>query len=696
MAEIDIFDAFDACIDRLNKGESIDSCLRDYPQHANRLRDLLQTGDLVYRAQIPAAEVAQDKAAVRPRIAPSRTSRRPLHFLPMALAAVFALAAGGVLILSLLSPRIGNIFSNVALSLDGTGSVILVEPTSVAIGATLPVMITASPTAASVGLEPITTSVVLMTPMPSQTFSATTVPEVGLHFTTTPAPTSTLIVPTGMPDVGGVPLNPTAGAFMLTTFPPVPPTATPSSQQIVASPVALLPLSAGEIDDNARWDTYLQYRQNYLAQYPASVHDVDVTGRQNIVVTDNQGLPVMGALVQVYNGQTLLSETRTYATGETLFFPNAKPESRGVQSYRVVVTKRGAAVEFSLNPSAGFIWQVTLGDAPTSPITQLDVLFLLDATGSMADEIAQLQNNILVIADQIDALPGNVDVRYGLVSYRDRGDQYITQTTDFVADVGTFQANLSVVRADGGGDTPESLNEGLHQAVQGVNWRSGDTIRLVFLVADAAPHLDYPQDYDYAQEMVVAAARGIKIHPVASSGLTPDGEFIFRQLAQYTMGHFLFLTYQQGTSGAPGDSRPDLSVGTPSNPEQGQQGDYSVEQLDELVMRLITDEINALKNPVVSRGVVVPPIATTIPGQPQTSFAPVEVVPPTPPPTVASPTPIPPPTATPVQAGFAVTAPASVWVIVLLGLSATCLVWSYALNKVDQPKRKNDEIIEDE
>ena len=44
------------------------------------------------------------------------------------------------------------------------------------------------------------------------------------------------------------------------------------------------------------------------------------------------------------------------------------------------------------------------------------------------------------------------------------------------------------------------------------------------------------RDYDYAHEMAVAASRGIKIEPIASSGLEPDGEYIFRQFAQITQG----------------------------------------------------------------------------------------------------------------------------------------------------------------
>jgi hypothetical protein len=276
-----------------------------------------------------------------------------------------------------------------------------------------------------------------------------------------------------------------------------------------------------------------------------------------------------------------------------LFFPNAKPESIDAQSFHVVVEKDNASAEFTLNPSAGFVWDVVLdGVQIPRDAVQLDVLFLLDSTGSMGDEILQLQNNILHISSEVDAL-GGVDVRYGLVTYRDRGDDYITQNYGFTLDVGAFQVNLNRISAGGGGDGPESVNEALHVAVQDVDWRGGDTVQLIFLVADARPHLDYAQDYDYAEEMVIAAQSGIKIHSLASSGLEPAGEFIFRQIAQYTMGHFIFLTYEDSVPGTAGVDRDDLSVGDPDDPAD--QGDYTVEQLDELVLRLITDELAALR-----------------------------------------------------------------------------------------------------
>lgn len=229
---------------------------------------------------------------------------------------------------------------------------------------------------------------------------------------------------------------------------------------------------------------------------------------------------------------------------------------------------------------------------PQSAVS-MDVVLLIDTTGSMGDEIAQLQNNFLVISGQIAERFKNVDVRYGLVAYRDRGDEYVTQVYDFTADVRIFQSSLNQLWAGGGGDNPEDLAAGLQAALFNLSWRGEDTVKLMFLVADAPAQLY--GGYDYVAGMQEAAKRGIKIHSIASSGLDQPGEYMLRQIAQYTMGHFIFLTYDESTptGGAPGEVRPDLNVGEPED-AQG-VGEYTVEQLDELVLRLISDELAALQ-----------------------------------------------------------------------------------------------------
>ncbi|GIK43627.1 MAG: hypothetical protein BroJett011_74600 [Chloroflexota bacterium] len=358
----------------------------------------------------------------------------------------------------------------------------------------------------------------------------------------------------------------------------------------IAVPQQTNPLRAGEVDDNAQWDDYLLYRRNYQG---LPVYDRDVSERYVIEVKDGQGHPVLGATVRVLaNGQDIY-EARTYANGQVLFHPLAlNLPLEQVDRFQVEVEKDNLSEEFTLSrihsqvsTSLSERWTVTLDTRTQADRLNLDVLFLVDATGSMADEIAKIQGTIFDVSARIDSLPGQPEVRYGMVTYRDRGDAFVTQTYEFTPDVREFSQKLSGVYADGGGDTPESLNEALHEAVNGVEWRGGETVQLIFLVADAPPHLDYPQDYDYAVEMDNAARRGIKIFPIASSGLDDQGEYVFRQLAQYTQGRFIFLTYASPTNG-----------GAPGDETTHHVDDYSVEKLDDLLVRLVQEEL-AYQNP---------------------------------------------------------------------------------------------------
>jgi uncharacterized protein YegL len=339
-------------------------------------------------------------------------------------------------------------------------------------------------------------------------------------------------------------------------------------------------LTAGEVDDNANWDDYVQYLRGYQG---ASIIPVDVSERHQIWVQDSQGNPVLGALIEVEADGQPITRLRTHSDGRAYFFPRAYVN--GSEDYIVSVTANNQTETFAIPAgSSQREWVVTHAGADRlqRPQVRLDVLFLMDATGSMADEINQLKENIRAISARIDALPSQPDVRFGMVTYRDRGDQYVTQVTDFTPDVEEFAAVLNQVRADGGGDYPEDLNEALSQAIHRPEWRVGETVSLIFLVADAPPHLDYGQQNDYADEMLQAAARGIKIYPIASSGLDEQGEYIFRQLAQTTGGRFMFLTY-----GAEGPG----STGTETNFDVE---DYTVSSLDDLVVRVVEEELAPL------------------------------------------------------------------------------------------------------
>ncbi|NIS79903.1 MAG: VWA domain-containing protein [Anaerolineales bacterium] len=362
-----------------------------------------------------------------------------------------------------------------------------------------------------------------------------------------------------------------------TPLPTRPPRVTPTpvlfdQQQYVAAP-----LRAGEVDDNERWQEYLQFRRSYRGPM---VHDVDVSERYIITALDGNDRPILDAAITVWDGQYRLWEARTFATGQTLFFPRAFETSQA-QDFTVTVNKEGIAYTFNLHRGQQETWVAKLEQFQRrEQRVNLDVLFLLDSTGSMGDEIQALQSSMHSIARQIDHMRPRPDLHFGLVWYRDRGDRFVVRSADFTHDVRDFSRQLDSVQAQGGGDYPESLNEALHEALHEMSWRDDDTIRLIFLIADAPPHLDYWQDYDYAQEMAVAAANGVKIFPIAASGADDQAEYIFRQLAQFTQGRYLFLTYEGPTNG-----------GEPGDVSTMHVDGYGVQDLDDLVVRLVAEEL---------------------------------------------------------------------------------------------------------
>jgi von Willebrand factor type A domain len=228
-------------------------------------------------------------------------------------------------------------------------------------------------------------------------------------------------------------------------------------------------------------------------------------------------------------------------------------------------------------------------DAPAPARARLDLVFVIDATGSMGDEIDKLKRSMREVADRIAAWPGLVqapDLCFGLVAYRDRGDAFFVRGADLTNDLAAFQAELGALHAGGGGDYPEAMAEALHTAVHRLSWRGEGTARLVVLLADAPPQRR-PEGPHLDHEARAALARGIKIVSVGASGLDREGELAMRLAAQATGGRFVFLTYANRHDPASGPGRETVH----------EVQNYSVETLDKLIVRLVGEELAAWPAP---------------------------------------------------------------------------------------------------
>ena len=344
-------------------------------------------------------------------------------------------------------------------------------------------------------------------------------------------------------------------------------------------------VTAGMVDDNADFGEYLAYRQR---QAGVPVRERDISERYLLEVSDANGRPVHDAEVAVQRaGQSEpVMWARTDTAGHVWLHPRAflVPSFANERALGIAVRKGGVQARITLQRGDRQALQVRLAAALPVQRPRLDLVFLVDATGSMGDEINKLKTSMRAVAQQIAQLPGQPDICYGLVAYRDRGDAFLTRTHDFTDDLGAFQQMLTRLQAAGGGDTPEALNEALHEVVHGLAWRT-EAARLVVLVADAPPHLDYggPQ---YDVDMQAALAKGIKLFAVGASGLDPVGEYIYRQIAQYTAGRFVFLTYKDASD--PGSG--------PGTQTPHDVRNYSVQTLDRLIVRLVGDELARLSH----------------------------------------------------------------------------------------------------
>lgn len=323
-------------------------------------------------------------------------------------------------------------------------------------------------------------------------------------------------------------------------------------------------LTAGSFDDHLNPEAF----DGFLAKKGGQV-PLGLTRRATIRVKDHAGAPLGNATVTVsVSGRQLLTAL-TGSDGRALFLPER--DGAGSESRFSVTASVGSASrteEFSLaQPS----WSLTVPGATAVAPTLLDVGFVVDATGSMGDEMEYLKKEVAAIAAEIEASHPAVDARFALVVYRDHGDEYVTRSFDF-ASLASFQGELGQQQAGGGGDYEEAVPEGLEQARQ-LRWRQG-AARVLFHIADAPPH--DPVVGRTLETLSALRAQGIRLYPVAASGVAERAELLMRAGAFITQARYLFLTDDSGVGSAHAE---------PSVPC------YQVEKLAGLIARMIRSEL---------------------------------------------------------------------------------------------------------
>lgn len=330
-------------------------------------------------------------------------------------------------------------------------------------------------------------------------------------------------------------------------------------------------LTAGEWNDNANWGFFANLVHNGTIEFPS--FGLDPTGRVEVTVT-HDGAAVQNQTVLLNADDTHIWQAKTDKTGTAyLFFDTSYAgqtltvETAGAEMLEVEVPASFKAGQGGRSIPMLEVTAETNENTKVYDLTQ--VMFILDTTGSMGDEISYLQKDFSTIAEEV----ADENMTFSVNFYRDKGDDYVTRCNPFTTDIKALQKSLNAEYADGGGDTPEAVAEILDETMNSTEWQE-DANKIAFLIFDAPPHSEVGCAEMIRSAVEAAAAKGIHLVPVVASNAERETELFGRALSIMTNSNYVFLTDDSGV----GDSHLEPII-----------GDYEVELLHDIIVRNIRE-----------------------------------------------------------------------------------------------------------
>jgi hypothetical protein len=333
-------------------------------------------------------------------------------------------------------------------------------------------------------------------------------------------------------------------------------------------------LTAGEWNDLKNWgfwqslvqkQMYFEF-QNYWQFFP--------TKRYSVKVTDNADNPVIDCDVQLLDKENeVLWEAKTNNSGTAELWAPFKEQNTTAKT--IIIDYNGKS--YKINQPETFLTGVNKFQLPgvsALPVNCADVMFIVDATGSMDDEINYLKKELEDVISQVLTSQPDLKLKIGSVFYRDKDDKYLTRSSPLSANTQKTLSFINEQSADGGGDYPEAVDAALSDAISQQNWSESARSRIAFLMLDAPPHHDSQSINNLKKIIKKAAQKGVKLIPIAASGMDKETEFLMRFFSVITNGTYLFITDHSGI----GNGHIEPTV-----------GDYRVEYLNDLLARVIIE-----------------------------------------------------------------------------------------------------------
>ncbi|MDN3670645.1 VWA domain-containing protein [Echinicola jeungdonensis] len=336
-------------------------------------------------------------------------------------------------------------------------------------------------------------------------------------------------------------------------------------------------ITAGEWKDLDHWDFWQNLFNEKDYEKMPEYWGFDLQNRFALEIKQSNGQPAIDVPVTLKAGNETIWQAKTDNKGRAELWGNIFAPAMGrLQSEDWTISIDGGNMTIQdPTPYQGEVQQVTY--TPNRQVeNRAELAFVVDATGSMSDELEYLKTELLDVIQRAKSENPGTSFLTGSVFYRDTEDEYLTRESPFSSDIQTTLSFIEDQEANGGGDFPEAVHTALSKAIRELQWSSQTRARLLFLLLDAPPHYE-TQIVDEMHDLTqLAAAKGIKIIPITASGIDKETEFLMRFMGNATNGTYVFITNHSGI----GNDHLEPSI-----------GEYEVEYLNVLMVRLFGEAV---------------------------------------------------------------------------------------------------------
>jgi hypothetical protein len=332
-------------------------------------------------------------------------------------------------------------------------------------------------------------------------------------------------------------------------------------------------LTAGEVNDFYKWKMWEDFTETEFKQM-SEIWKINPKKRITVQLQNASKNPAIGEKVELIDESTgkIIWTAYTDNTGKAELWGDI--ENKNAENKLKIVAANGKELR---NPGFFENGINTLQLNKNCFVSdKVDISFVVDATGSMGDEIEFLKVELEDVIRKTFENYKDLDLNAGSVFYRDRSDEYLTKHIDFKSDLLKLLNFVKLQQAGGGGDYPEAVDAALTVAIDSMQWRTNARTRILFLIMDAPPHDEYKNEI--MELTIKAATKGIRVVPIACSGTNKSTEYLMRCMALATNGTYLFLTDNSGVG------LPHIKPTTDT---------YNIELLNTLLQRVIKQMIAA-------------------------------------------------------------------------------------------------------